>query len=296
MKNNFTLTRFTTRVISFSKIIRQTGYHLAFIAVCIVCNTGLYAAKVDTALTYSASMNKNIKAVVITPDKYTTKTVYNVVYLLHGYSGNYADWVKIVPAIKALSDQYNLMIVCPDGNYGSWYFDSPIDSTWRYETYISKELVSYIDDHYSTNKSRTGRAITGLSMGGHGAFYLAFRHQEIFGAAGSMSGGVDIRPFPLNWDLSNRLGTYKEHPENWEKNTDINLVYLLTPGSLAITFDCGTDDFFYGVNIKLHEKLMERNIPHDFTVRPGVHNWAYWANSIQYQMLFFYNYFHQATK
>src|ERR1700712_5289812 len=123
-------------------------------------------------------------------------------------------------------------------------------------------------------------------MGGHGALYLAFKHQDIFGAAGSMSGGVDIRPFPNNWDIAKRLGTYAEHPENWEKNSVINLVYLLTPNSLAIIFDCGTDDFFFKVNQNLHEKLLERNIPHDFIVRPGDHSIAYWTNSVNYQLLY----------
>lgn len=282
--------------IPVSKMIKRNSIHLLFLITYFIVSPGLFAAKVDTVLTYSASMKKDIKAVVITPDNYSKTTPYNVVYLLHGYSGNYADWVSKVPAIKNMSDQYNLILVCPDGNFGSWYFDSPVDSSWRYETYITKELIKFIDDHYSTRQSREGRAITGLSMGGHGALYLAFRHQDLFGAAGSMSGGVDIRPFPLNWDLSKRLGSYKDHPENWEKNTVINLVYLLTPRSLAITFDCGTDDFFYGVNKELHEKLLERNIPHDFTVRPGAHTWSYWANSIQYQMLFFNNYFHPQEK
>jgi S-formylglutathione hydrolase FrmB len=277
-------------------MIKKNYLYLQFLLFTCFFISGLNAAKVDTAVTYSQSMKKNIKAVIITPDNYSKNTSYDVVYLLHGYSGNYADWVKNAPVVKDLSDQYNLILVCPDGNFGSWYFDSPVDSSWKYETYITKELIKYIDDHYSTNQSRKGRAITGLSMGGHGAFYLAFRHQDIFGAAGSMSGGVDIRPFPLNWDLGKRLGSFKDHPENWEKNTDINLVYLLTPGSLAITFDCGTGDFFYGVNKELHEKLLERNIPHDFTVRPGGHTWSYWANSIQYQMLFFNNYFHSPEK
>jgi len=276
----------------------KTKHYLPFVFVLTVLLSinYVYAATVDTALTYSASMKKNIKAVVVMPDKYSKNTAYPVVYLLHGYSGNYADWITKDPAIKSLSDLYNVIIVCPDGNFGSWYYDSPVDSAWRYETYVSKELVNYIDAHYATIKDRKGRAITGLSMGGHGAFYLAFRHQDVFGAAGSMSGGVDIRPFPLNWDLSKRLGSYAEHPDNWEKNTDINLIYLLTPGSLAITFDCGTEDFFYGVNKAMHEKLLERNIPHDFTTRPGGHTWEYWTNSIPYQMLFFNNYFHAVDK
>lgn len=258
----------------------------------LACFTSVYAATVDTATTYSTAMKKNIKAVVILPNGYVKTTAYPVVYLLHGYSGNYADWVTKVPGVTQLADKHNLIIVCPDGNFGSWYYDSPVENDWRYETYVAKELVNYIDDRYATIKDRRGRAITGLSMGGHGAFYLAFRNQEVFGAAGSMSGGVDIRPFPNNWDLARRLGSYSTHPENWEKNTVANMLYLLTPGSLSIIFDCGTGDFFYGVNKALHEQMLERNIPHDFIVRPGVHNWEYWANAVQYQMLYFSNYFH----
>lgn len=128
-------------------------------------------------------------------------------------------------------------------------------------------------------------------MGGHGALYLAFKHQDIFGAAGSMSGGVDIRPFPLNWDMSKRLGSYAGNQERWEKNTVINMVHLLTPNSLAICIDCGTEDFFFQVNKNLHDKLLERNIPHDFIVRPGVHDWDYWFNAVQYQLLFMHNFF-----
>jgi enterochelin esterase-like enzyme len=101
-----------------------------------------------------------------------------------------------------------------------------------------------------------------------------------------MSGGVDIRPFPNNWDIKKRLGRYPEHPENWEKNTVINLVHLLD-GDLKIIIDCGYDDFFFDDNKRLHEKLVERNIAHDYIERPGAHNWNYWANAIKYQLVFF---------
>jgi Predicted esterase len=256
----------------------------------------LKAATVDTTLTYSASMKKSIKAVVVKPDTYLKGTKYPVLYLLHGYGGNYADWITKVPAIKNYADQYQLMIVCPDGDFSSWYLDSPVDSTSKYETYVGTELINWIDKHYNTIVSPTGRAITGLSMGGHGALFLAFRHQDIFGAAGSMSGGVDLRPFPGNWDLPKRIGTYAQHPENWEHYSVINLTHLLTPGSLALIFDCGSDDFFYKVNEKLHQKLLVNNIPHDFICRPGGHSWEYWANSIQYQALFMSKYFNKSKK
>ncbi|WP_126244872.1 alpha/beta hydrolase [Chitinophaga rhizosphaerae] len=243
------------------------------------------AAKVDTVNVWSAAMKKNIPAVVITPDK-ATDAALPVVYLLHGYSGNYSDWVKKVPAVKDYADRFNMIIVCPDGGFGSWYWNSPVDAGFQYETYVAEELVKWVDGKFKTIASPKGRAIMGLSMGGHGALYLAMRHQDVFGAAGSMSGGVDIRPFPKNWDMAKRLGTYAEQPARWEQHTVMNQLHLLTAGSLSLMIDCGTEDFFFGVNEKLHETLLYRNIPHDYVVRPGGHTWAYWANAVEYQLLF----------
>lgn len=252
----------------------------------------VYGAKVDTVMTYSQAMDKMIKAVVVMPDASgEAQRPRPVVYLLHGYGGNYADWINRAPDIKALVDRYGFMIVCPDGGHGSWYWDSPVDETFRYETYVAEELVTWIDEHYHTVRDRRGRAITGLSMGGHGALYLAIRHQDVFGAAGSTAGGVDIRPFPKNWDMAKRLGSYAAYPERWERHTVINLLHRLTPDALALFIDCGTDDFFYGVNERLHEKLLERNIPHTYMTGPGAHNWDYWRQSIPYQLLYFSGFF-----
>jgi S-formylglutathione hydrolase FrmB len=234
-------------------------------------------------------MKKEIKAVVVTPASYNNENRFPVVYLLHGYSGNYADWIKKVPAIKDLADQYQLMIVCPDGNFSSWYFDSPEQPDNKYETYVATELVKWIDGKYKTIADKKARAITGLSMGGHGALYLAFKHQDVFSIAGSMSGGVDLRPFPNNWDIAKRIGTYAAKPDQWENRSVINLTHLLTPNALALIIQCGTEDFFYKVNVQLHEKLAYQNIPHTFMTNPGAHNWQYWADAIQYQLLFISN-------
>lgn len=250
-----------------------------------------FAASIDTVEVYSAAMKKASKAVVVTPANYSKAKELPVVYLLHGYSGNYADWVHKAKGFEKDADTYQMIIVCPDGGYGSWYWDSPVDSSFRYETYIAKELVQWVDANYKTIKDRKGRGITGLSMGGHGALWLAIRHPETFGAAGSMSGGVDIRPFPNNWDIAKRLGTYASQPSLWEGHTVINSLHLLTPNKLALLIDCGTEDFFFGVNKALHEQLTYRNIPHDFISRPGAHNWPYWSNAIGYQLLFMHTYF-----
>lgn len=260
----------------------------------LIARQPVQAAKVDTVTTYSNAMQKSIKVVVITPDNYDKHKTYPVLYILHGYGGNYAGWVSDFPVVKDFADDHQTILVCADGGVSSWYFDSPVDSAWKYETYVAIELVSWIDRTYATIKSKKGRAIMGLSMGGHGALYLAFKHQEVFGAAGSMSGGVDIRPFPENWNISDKLGKIKEHPNNWEEHTVINLIGLLGKDYPALLIDCGTSDFFYKVNVDFHNKLLENHISHDFIVRDGGHDLFYWTNAIDYQLLFMHLYFRKS--
>ena len=253
------------------------------------------AAHVDTIQVFSPSMNKNIKTCVIVPDNYKkSKKKFPVVYLLHGYSGNYATWVKSFKEVLQQVDRYGFIAIGVDGNYSSWYFNSPIDPTFKYETYIIDELVPFIDKKYKTIASREGRAISGLSMGGHGSLYLSLKHQDVFGAAGSMSGGVDIRPFSEKWDIKNRLGAITDFPENWEKNTVVNLIELNQNNNLKLIIDCGVDDFFIDVNRELHQKMLALKIDHDYIERPGKHNIDYWENSLKFQLLFFYNFFHSS--
>jgi S-formylglutathione hydrolase FrmB len=264
-------------------------------AILLTCLLGLFvngtrAATVDTVATYSQSMKKTIKALVILPAGYEGEKRFPTVYLLHGYGGGYADYIKNTPAIKDYADQYQLIIVCADGR-NSWYLDSPVDTTWRYESYVAKELVGWIDQRYQTLANKNSRAIMGLSMGGHGALSLAIKHQDVFGAAGSMSGGLDLRPFPGNWEISKRLGDYAAHPDVWKTNSVMDMIPLLSTNQLSLLIDCGADDFFYPVNVKFHEELKYQNIAHDFISRPGKHDWKYWKNAIAYQFLYFNNYF-----
>ena len=234
-------------------------------------------------------MHKTSKAVVIKPAAYDNEKHFPVVYLLHGYAGDFSNWIKLVPQIKQYADAFQLMIVCPDGAYASWYLDSPVDTAYKYETYIGTEVPDYIDAHYTTIANRKARAITGLSMGGHGALFLAFRHQDIFSACGSMSGLPDL--LKDEYDIIKRLGDTIANADNWRNYSVIHVIDKYPKDSLAINFDCGTEDAFYPGNIDLHEKMVQLKIEHDFIVRPGKHDWNYWRNAVAYQLLFFRKYF-----
>lgn len=251
------------------------------------------AAHVDTLEIFSASMRKNIKCLVVAPENYSASgSPYPVLYLLHGHSGNFAGWLGDAPQLRQHADEFQMIIVCPDGGYDSWYLDSPVDSTVRYDTYISREVVGFIDFYYNTRRERSGRAIAGLSMGGHGAITLAIKHPDIFGAAGSMAGGLDLRPFKKNeWDLKGVLGDPLTYWQNWEAASAVNMVSKLKGLNLALIIDCGIGDFFLDVNREMHRRLLEAGIPHEYTERPGEHNGEYWGNAVDYQVLFFHKFF-----
>lgn len=255
------------------------------------------AGRVDTLEIFSPSMQKAIRCLIITPDNYTVQgDIYPVLYLLHGWSGNYAGWLHDAPQLQRHADTYQMLIVCPDGGYDSWYLDSPVDSTVRYETHITQEVVPFIDYYYHTRQEPQGRAIAGLSMGGHGAMYLAIRHQDIFGAAGSMAGGLNLVPFKKNnWDLQGVLGDHTKQKKYWEQCSIVNLVPQINTDRLQLIIDCGVEDFFLETNREMHRRLLKAGIKHEYTERPGGHSGAYWGNAVDFQVLFFDKFFRKAA-
>lgn len=246
------------------------------------------AAIVDTiAIASPLVPGEPVKAVVITPEGGAEDALYPTVYLLNGHGGNHKSWIgQCQPRLAELADAYGMVMVMPDGR-NSWYWDAPADESMKMETFITSTLVPYIDDRYPTMREASKRAVTGYSMGGQGAMYLALRHPDIFGNVGSTSGGVDIRPFPKNWGMSQWLGAKDDNPKTWDEHSIVEMVPQIEPGSLNIIFDCGVDDFFYGVNVDLHNALIEAKVPHDFISRPGAHTRDYWGNAILFQLVFF---------
>ncbi len=261
-------------------------------ALCIVITNQLFAGTVDTVSIFSKSMRKSIKCVVIKPDSYKKGSVaYPTVYLLHGHGGRYDNWIKKVTSLKQHADQYQVLIVCPDGAVSSWYFDSPVDTTMRYERFIATEVPEYVDLKYRTIKNRNGRAITGLSMGGHGGLFLGFRHADYFGACGSMSGALAIEYITgRQYNVDKRLGD-TANKERYREYSIIKQMENYPKDSIEIIMDCGTEDFIIEMSRVVHQKMLNLKIPHDYTERPGKHDWKYWTTAIEYQLLFFSNYF-----
>ena len=236
--------------------MKKLGLCLAVLLLTALC---AQAARVDTLSVASPKMKRNIPVVVIVPEQALAGNSCPTLYLLHGHGGNAFTWPTIKPELPQMADRDGIIVVCPDGE-ASWYWDSPLRPESQFETFVVRELT-------------------------------AFRHKDLFGAAGSTSGGVDIRPFPQSWGMSNHLGKEAENQSRWDAHTVMTQLDRIQDGDLSLIIDCGTEDFFLEVNRKFHQELLRRGIRHDFIIRPGAHNINYWNNSIDYQWIFFRKYF-----
>ncbi|WP_223860720.1 alpha/beta hydrolase [Spirosoma validum] len=123
--------------------------------------------------------------------KAESKRRYPVVYFLHGFTDNDAQWYgvtkhwinlpTVVDKVFSEGQLQEMIIVTPNActRYrGSMYSNSATTGNW--EDFVAKELVSYIDQHYHTIPKSTSRGLAGHSMGGYGSMRIGQKHPEIF--------------------------------------------------------------------------------------------------------------------
>ena len=246
--------------------------------------------RVQTVKFQSKLINTTLPYNVILPVDYDAAgtTRYPVLYLLHGLTGHYTDWLTRTN-IADYAAEYRLIVVMPEGNDG-WYIDGPNDNE-KYESYILRELIPDVQQRYRTIDARYGRAIAGLSMGGYGAIRFGLKSPGTFVFAGSMSGAFGITRFTerdisgtiwqSTWKLFGPLGS-----DTRKSNDLLDVVNALTPQRIAglpfLYLDCGTEDsVFFPANGELAGAMAEKKVPHEYRQLPGDHSWTYWDRQVQ---------------
>jgi len=139
---------------------------------------------------------------------------YPVLYFLHGGMGNQADVDKLLPSYIAAMKSGALpemIVVSVQGLPIGWYVnanaDAPGVTSGPVEDVIIKNLVPFIDQQYRTIASRDARGLEGWSMGGFGALRLAFKFNDTFAHASSLSGAViDFKDEPMKQFVTNTFG------------------------------------------------------------------------------------------
>lgn len=220
----------------------------------------------------SVALNGEVHARVILPGGYDDppKRRYPVIYFLHGlpadataYRGN--TWLanvmpKVGPAILVLPQGSR------DADTDPEYLNWGQGRNW--ETYIARELPSYIDAHFRTIRSRAGRAVVGLSAGGYGATIVGLHHPGTFSVIESWSGYFHPTD-PSGTRPLARGPAASAH----------TLFDGLRGGRTFFAFYVGRgDNRFLAENQQVDRELAAAHIAHVFAVYRGAHETALWQS------------------
>ena len=241
----------------------------------------------------STSLNNEEHAFsVILPLDYDSSTArYPVLYLLHGYAFDNTAW-STMSNLSAYAAGREMIVVMPDG-LKSWYVNSATDQKAKYEDYIAKDLVAYVDGHFRTIPLRRARAIAGQSMGGYGAALIGLNHYNEFAAIGILSGALGAAhggESPANLgpaarrqmeERDARFG--KPGSEERKQRDPFDLVTKIPPPMMPMLYIAdGGEDPTLKVNHEFVALLASLNIPYEYReVSPRAHTWDFWDEQIR---------------
>ena len=244
-------------------------------------------------------------AIYLPPDYESSQRSYPVLYLLHGGGDDQTGWVQF-GEVQNIADKAILqgiatpmIIVMPDGNTGRRGFSNDVSNTWRYEDFFFQEFMPFIEKTYRIKAEKHYRAVAGLSMGGYGTYTYALHHPELFSAACPLSAGTG----PVNLDTA-RARLRRENnniPDSlitayYKRQSVAELVNNMPDSSKKAVrwyIDCGDDDQLSEGNCLVHIAMRKKDIPHEFRVRDGAHNWIYWRAALPAVLEFVSMSYHQ---
>ena len=226
-------------------------------------------------------------------------------YLLHGGGDDQTGWIQFGEVLH-IADQAirqgiatSMIIVMPDANTGRrGYFNDP-KGGWNYEDFFFEELIPHVEKKFRIKKEKRYRAVGGLSMGGGGSFMYALHHPELFSSACPLSASTG--PLSLEdmekWLARRSDQKYSEEEKEsyFKSHSVLELVNTMPVDALKSVrwyIDCGDDDFLYEGNSLIHISMRNRQIPHEFRIRDGAHNWVYWRESLPKVLEFVSQAFH----
>lgn len=203
-----------------------------------------------------------------------------VLYLLHGMSDDHTIWGRRTNIERYVSE-LGLAVIMPCAGRSFYRNCNP---QMRYWDFLSEELPALVKKFFNVSERREDTYVAGLSMGGYGAFKLAFNHPERFAAAASFSGSLcnywleKSNPVEYHYIFGNR-----EDLTGTEDDLAGKAKALAESGKKRprLYMGCGTEDGLYNENQEYRELL--QNLGYDLTYqeRPGTHNWEFWDTEIQ---------------
>jgi enterochelin esterase-like enzyme len=132
--------------------------------------------------------------VYLPPGYATSRTRYPVLYEVPYAMPGWDTGVGIKSMLDNLIDSGAIppMVVVFASEFGGPYRDGEcsdsLDGREKFDTYVAKQLVSYVDTHYRTIAAPAARTLLGDSQGGYCSVALWSHHPDVFDSAISFSG------------------------------------------------------------------------------------------------------------
>jgi putative tributyrin esterase len=241
----------------------------------------------------SASLGDVRRLLVILPLDYETSTSrYPTLYLLHGYDADFTDWARGTN-LSEYAARHHLIIVTPEASRG-WYVNSVSDPKARFDDFIAKDVVGYVDAHFRTIPERFARAIAGVSMGGYGAILLGLEHHDTFAAIGGFSAALQTAHMELpkpsadekeelrkfRQELEGRFGTYGSKEQKDRDPFEVAAKVPLEQMPMLFMV-CGGEDGLAELHHQFISLLAKLRIPYEYReLSPREHDWRIWNEEI----------------
>lgn len=206
-----------------------------------------------------------------------------VVYLLHGQDGHFTDWSNKTDVAQYAAR--GLVLVMPQGD-SSYYSNWVSKKKNAYENYLVDDLIAEVESRFPALRTRAGRTIVGVSMGGFGAVRLALTRPDLFCFVGGISSAVDVPSRPFNWkhigqsllfrSIFGPAGSLRRR-----RHDPFLLARTANPAAISYLYLTACDpERLLEPNRRFAALLAELSFAHEFHILPGRHNWEDWAEQI----------------
>ena len=228
----------------------------------------------------SPALGLERRMTVYTPVGYETSGKrYPVLYLLHGMGGDEEAWIslgrtaQILDNLIAQGKAKPMIVVMPNGNASQEAapgessrgmvpptMQLPKTMEGSYEQAFP-EIVKFIDKNYRTIKSKSGRAIAGLSMGGFHSLHISKQYPDMFNYIGLFSAAIMPNKEVSSPIYENMEGKLKVQ---FDKNPALYWIAI------------GKTDFLYKANEEYRKLLDEKGYKYTYYESDEGHIWKNW--------------------
>jgi S-formylglutathione hydrolase FrmB len=267
-------------------------------AAVLFCGTAFATERVQCGSITSAIMPRPVGYCALLPPSFDEQPAkkFPALYFLHGLGGDQTflvssgGWGTIEDAWE--QKRFGEFVIITPQADTTFYINSKNGNT-RYEDFFIREFVPQMEKKFHLQSGRSGRAISGVSMGGYGALRFAFKYPQMFVSVGALMPAL-LEQLPrgsqdagFNVFFGQAFGSPVDEAF-WKANTPFVFARTGNLAGLKIYVDCGDRDTYgFDAGTRALDKLLTaRRVPHEIHIDPGAHDWQFVAQHLMESLEF----------